>query len=231
MGLPTFSRRARSRRKATARAGTGLTLFCQSRHRVAPPLGLGTRARKASGYFGPRPDIRKAMELPVRRAVGEPAISLSAILAEFAYRRVLSWVAPHSQSALETMENVPPILVVDDEPLVRLTFVDALEDSGYTVLEADSGSAAMELIDQQGTLRGLVTDIRMSGEISGWEVGYYARKKFPSLAVIYVTGDSAGEWPANGVPFSLVLQKPFASVELVTAMATLLVTQQTPPSP
>ena len=46
------------------------------------------------------------------------------------------------------------------------------------------------------------------------------------MAVVYVTGDSITEWPANGVPQSVVLQKPFASAELITAVANLLVAQQ-----
>lgn len=58
---------------------------------------------------------------------------------------------------------------------------------------------------------------------NGWEVAHQARKKFPSLAVVYVTGDSLTEWPVEGVPQSTVLQKPFAAAELVTALANLLV--------
>jgi len=130
------------------------------------------------------------------------------------------------------MDEVPPILVVEDEPLVRLTIVEALQEGGYTVLEADDGVRAIEQIDEQENLRGLVTDIRIGPGPSGWDVAHHAREKFSSLAVVYVTGDSAAEWPANGVPQSTVLQKPFASAELVTAIAALLVAQQpTPPAP
>lgn len=129
------------------------------------------------------------------------------------------------------MDEVPPILVVEDEPLVRLVIVEALQEGGYTVVEASEGHAAMGEIDRAEHLRGLVTDIRMGATPSGWEVAQRARERFPSLAVIYVTGDSIAEWPANGVPQSAVLQKPFASAELVTALANLLVAQQAAPPP
>lgn len=127
------------------------------------------------------------------------------------------------------MEEVPPVLVVEDEPLVRLAMIDALEEGGYNVLEAIDGRSAWHEIDRAGELRGLVTDIRMGDGPDGWEVAERARQKFAALAVVYVTGDSITEWPANGVPQSTVLQKPFASAELVTALANLLVAQQSSP--
>ncbi|WP_423141718.1 response regulator [Parablastomonas sp. CN1-191] len=124
------------------------------------------------------------------------------------------------------MDDVPPILVVEDEALIRLSIVEALKEGGYEVLEAAHGQEAIEQIEQIGSLRGLVTDIRLGAGPAGWKVAHCAREKFASLAVVYVTGDSAWEWSANGVPQSIVLQKPFASAELVTAMANLLVTNQ-----
>lgn len=129
------------------------------------------------------------------------------------------------------MDELPPILIVDDEPLIRLTIADALEEGGYTLLEAADGNAAVEQIDLASELRGLVCDVRLVSEPYGWDVARRARKKFPNLPIVYVTGDSASEWTVEGVPQSAVLQKPFASAELVTALANLLVTRQsTPPS-
>jgi CheY-like chemotaxis protein len=127
------------------------------------------------------------------------------------------------------MDEVPPVLVVEDEPLVRLTIVDALEAGGYTVIEAADGPSGLLAVEQATQLRGLVTDIRMGPGPDGWDVAHKAREKFPALAVVYVTGDSITEWPANGVPQSAVLQKPFATAELVTALANLLVAQQSTP--
>ena len=124
------------------------------------------------------------------------------------------------------MDDVPPILVVEDEPLVRLTIVECLEEGGYTVLEASSAASAIEHINRAEQLRGLVTDIRMGPGPDGWEVARIARQKFASLAVVYVSADSITEWPASGVPQSAVLQKPFASAELVAALANLLVASQ-----
>lgn len=127
------------------------------------------------------------------------------------------------------MEEVPPILIVEDEPLIMLAISDALQEGGYTVVEAADGPSAMEQIDRAEELRGLVTDIRLGAGANGWQVAHHARQKFPTLAVVYTTGDSAGEWSSEGVPQSTLLQKPFANAELVTAVANLLLGQQSFP--
>jgi CheY-like chemotaxis protein len=127
------------------------------------------------------------------------------------------------------MDEIPPILVVEDEVLVRLTIAEALEEGGYTVLQAADGPEAIALIEGTESLRGLVTDIRLGAGADGWEIAHHARVKFPCIPVVYATGDSATEWSANGVPQSAILQKPFASAEIIAALANLLVAQQNAP--
>jgi hypothetical protein len=81
----------------------------------------------------------------------------------------------------------------------------------------------MALLDSRhGELRALVTDIRLGDGPDGWELAHRARELNGQVAVDYVTGDSVDDWPANGVPKSVVIQKPFAEAQLVTALSTLL---------
>ena len=127
------------------------------------------------------------------------------------------------------MNDVPPILIAEDEPLVRLSMVEALQDGGYTVVECAEGHSAIEQIDLAQHLRGLVTDVRMGSGPDGWQVARQAREKFSTLAIIYVTVDSFSEWSTKGVPQSTILQKPFADAELVAALANLLLAQQQHP--
>lgn len=117
------------------------------------------------------------------------------------------------------MDELPPVLVAEDEPLIRLAMIEALQGGGYTIVEASDGTSALEQIDSVNQLRGLVTDIRMGQGPDGWQVAHRARERFPALPVVYVTGDSLGDWTANGVPLSAILQKPFANSELVAALA------------
>lgn len=121
------------------------------------------------------------------------------------------------------MSAMPPILVVEDEALIRMHVVDALRDGGFIVEEAANGISAIAQIDAATTFQGLITDIRLGNGPDGWTVAHHARQKFPNLAVVYVTGDSAGDWSAEGVPNSIILQKPFAEAQLIAAISGLLV--------
>ncbi|HEY8577172.1 MAG TPA: response regulator, partial [Devosia sp.] len=68
----------------------------------------------------------------------------------------------------------------------------------------------------------VVTDIRMPGSLSGWDVGKRARELRPDIPVVYCSGDKGGDWSSRGVPNSLMLLKPFAMSELVEAVAWLM---------
>jgi len=67
-----------------------------------------------------------------------------------------------------------------------------------------------------------VTDVNLLGRIDGWEVARAARKADPSFPVVYMTGIGADQWAVNGVPNSILLTKPFAPAQLVTALSQLL---------
>ena len=120
------------------------------------------------------------------------------------------------------MNNLPILLLVEDEPLIRTALADALQDGGYSLVEAENGTAAKALIDGGESLSGLLTDIRLGSGPNGWEVAREARHAFPKIAVVYMTGDSAADWASEGVPNSVLLQKPFANAQVITAISTLL---------
>jgi DNA-binding response OmpR family regulator len=67
-----------------------------------------------------------------------------------------------------------------------------------------------------------VTDISLRGKMEGWEVAQQAREIDPDFPVVYMSGASAADWPSNGVPNSIMLAKPFAPAQLVTAISNLL---------
>jgi CheY-like chemotaxis protein len=73
----------------------------------------------------------------------------------------------------------------------------------------------------------LVTDIRLPGGSDGWEIARHARELKLDLPIVYTTADSAAEWPVRGVPNSVVVQKPYAAVQLLTVISTLLTAADT----
>lgn len=119
------------------------------------------------------------------------------------------------------------LLLVEDEPLLRLAIEENLASGGFEVVIAASGQEAVDLLERpDDNTVGLVTDIRLGAGITGWEVARRAREINPAIVVVYITGDSAMDWPVEGVPGSVMLQKPFADAQLLTAVATLLNEQQ-----
>jgi CheY-like chemotaxis protein len=124
------------------------------------------------------------------------------------------------------------ILVIEDDPVVQAIIDEALCDGGYEPALASSGEEAVSLLKGgQTNYRVLVTDINLAGRIDGWEVARAAREVDPAFPVIYMTGAAADQWPVHGVPHSLLLTKPFAPAQLVTAISNLLNAAALPVAP
>jgi CheY-like chemotaxis protein len=124
------------------------------------------------------------------------------------------------------------LLLVEDEDMIRHVVVDALQSGGYGVVESASGKNAMALLDEDASrFRAIITDIRLGAQPDGWKVARHARELNPAIAVVYITGDSAHEWSSQGVPNSLLVAKPFAAAQLVTAVSQLLVAADSQPAP
>jgi DNA-binding response OmpR family regulator len=122
------------------------------------------------------------------------------------------------------VSNLQVILVVEDDHLIQSVVEESLTDGGFEIVIASSGQDAVELLDgSKGKYRALVTDINLgTGNIDGWEVARHAREIDPEFPVIYMSGKDATEWASKGVPNSIMLAKPFAPAQLVTAVSQLL---------
>ena len=122
------------------------------------------------------------------------------------------------------MDDVPIVLVTEDDELIQGILVDALTEAGFEAIVASSGENAVELLDaSHSKYRALVTDINLGrGKMDGWEVARRAREIDQAFPVVYVSGDSAEDWGSKGVPNSIMLAKPFAPAQLVTAVSQLL---------
>jgi CheY-like chemotaxis protein len=121
------------------------------------------------------------------------------------------------------LEDVVVVLVVEDDQIIQSVIEEALGEGGFDVAIASSGEQAVRLLEDPHRFRALVTDINLGRDrMDGWEVARRARELDPAFPVVYMTGDSAAEWSARGVPNSILLTKPFAPAQLLTAVAQLL---------
>jgi CheY-like chemotaxis protein len=115
------------------------------------------------------------------------------------------------------------ILIVEDDQLVQALVEESLSEGGFAVAITASGEEAIALLrDAKPQYRAIVTDINLLGRLDGWEVARAARETDPEIPVIYMTGTHGEEWASKGVPNSILLTKPFAPAQMVTAVAGLL---------
>jgi len=115
------------------------------------------------------------------------------------------------------------VFVVEDEEPIRQLLDEALSDGGFAVTMAGNGEEAIAMLDAaDAAFAALVTDVNLAGKFTGWEVAAHAREINGALPIIYITGGSAHDWASKGVPNSILLTKPFAVAQVVTAVAQLL---------
>jgi DNA-binding response OmpR family regulator len=124
------------------------------------------------------------------------------------------------------------ILVIEDDETVQGVVEDALSEGGFEAAVAATGEEAITLLlGRQTEYRALVTDINLLGKTDGWELARVAREIDPAFPIIYMTGAAAHEYASKGVPNSILLNKPFAPAQLLTAVAQLLNAGSPPTAP
>ncbi|PYB78203.1 hybrid sensor histidine kinase/response regulator [Pseudomonas sp. LB-090624] len=116
------------------------------------------------------------------------------------------------------------VLIVDDEPSVRLFVSDVLSGLGCTVIEAADSQAGLQVLVSDTRIDLLVTDIGLPGDIDGREMAAAGRKARQGLPVIFMTGYSRPSVFEDGLlrDGSAVLTKPFAVEELVANVHAML---------
>lgn len=119
--------------------------------------------------------------------------------------------------------ELPTILVVEDDDPIQGIVEEALAEGGFEPAIATSGEEAVTLLRSGSTsYRALVTDINLKGRMDGWEVARQAREIDPAFPVVYMSGAAADQWASQGVPNSIMLEKPFAPAQLLIAVSQLL---------
>lgn len=118
--------------------------------------------------------------------------------------------------------EVPCVLVVEDEALLAFDLEHELLASGYKVEVATNGDDAITLLDGPGKFAAVLSDIRLGSGSDGWAVAKHARRIDPKVPIVYMSGNSSADWASEGVPGSLMLTKPFAMAQLITAVSGLI---------
>ena len=108
------------------------------------------------------------------------------------------------------------VLVVDDEPTVRMLVREVLEELGYAAVEAADGPSGLVVLRSNARIDLLVTDVGLPGGMNGRQVADAARDLRPGLKVLFITGYADTAAVGDGVlePGMHLLTKPFAMDDL-----------------
>jgi CheY-like chemotaxis protein len=104
------------------------------------------------------------------------------------------------------------VLVVEDEPAVRMVIHDALSDCGYTVVETDNGQSALHIVESGIRIDLLLTDVGLPGGMNGRQLADVARQRRSDLKVLFLTGYAENAAVGNGrmEQGMEVMTKPFS---------------------
>ena len=116
------------------------------------------------------------------------------------------------------------VLIVDDEPSVRMLVTEVLEDLGYTAIEAADSVAGLKVLQSDVRIDLLVTDVGLPGGMNGRQMADAGRERRPDLKVLFITGYAENAAVGNGhlAPGMQVLTKPFAVEALASRIKELI---------
>jgi PAS domain S-box-containing protein len=116
------------------------------------------------------------------------------------------------------------VLVVDDEPTVRMLVAEVLNELGYIAVEAEDGAAGLKLLQSEHRIDLLVTDVGLPGGINGRQLADAARTTRPGLKVLFITGYAENAVVGNGhlAHGMHVLTKPFGMEDLAERIRELV---------
>jgi len=112
------------------------------------------------------------------------------------------------------------VLIVEDEPLIRLGLATAVEEAGYEVVEAGNASEAIRRLEADPAIRLLLTDVDMPGGMDGIALAHHVRDRWPPVRLIVISGKVGvrpGQLP-NGARF---VSKPYQEPALLAMVAAM----------
>ena len=131
----------------------------------------------------------------------------------------LSHTQMNKSSAFASAPHV--VLIVEDEPLLRMLAVEIVEQAGFIALEAANADDAVALLETRQDISLLLTDIDMPGSIDGLKLAHAVSNRWPPIKIVVVSGKATSQsitLPPNARFFT----KPYRTAELTREMHSLL---------
>ncbi|MCC7253857.1 ATP-binding protein [Hyphomicrobium sp.] len=131
--------------------------------------------------------------------------------------REVSETTARSAEPVPLSENSEAVLVVEDNPDVRELTLQRVEGLGYVAVEAESGAAAIRMLEAGEDVQIVLSDIVMAGGISGYDVAHWVSEHAPHVKVLLTTGYAAEEARPDAADIA-ILRKPYKRAELAVAL-------------
>jgi len=115
----------------------------------------------------------------------------------------------------------PVVLIVEDEPLLRMNAVDIVEDGGFEAIEAENADEARAILEQRSDIRIVFTDITLPGSMDGLKLAAMVRDRWPPVDLIIVSGlvrPEEGAIPDRGLFFP----KPYSAAKITEALRSFI---------
>jgi CheY-like chemotaxis protein len=129
-----------------------------------------------------------------------------------------------SRRQLPRAEGSETVLVVDDEPTIRMLIGDTLSELGYQAIEVGDAASGLKVLDSDAEIDLVITDVGLPGGMNGKQMADIARTKRPGLKVLFITGYAENAAVANGhlEPGMQVMSKPFAMDQLAARIRSII---------
>ncbi len=110
------------------------------------------------------------------------------------------------------------VLIVEDEPIVRMSACDMVEDAGYTAIEAADADEAIALLESRDDIAVVFTDIEMPGSINGAALANQVHHRWPPIRVIVTSGNAVAD-ELSLPPSATFIPKPYRGSQISAMMA------------
>jgi CheY-like chemotaxis protein len=118
-------------------------------------------------------------------------------------------------------KSLPVVLVVEDDPLLRILAVEVVEEAGFTAIEARNADEAVVLLESRADVALLFTDIDMPGSMDGLKLAHAVHHRWPPIKILVVSGKErlqSSDLPSN----SCFVGKPYRASALVDELQSMV---------
>lgn len=122
---------------------------------------------------------------------------------------------------MQSADKRPVVLVIEDEILVRMDAIAAIETAGFEVIDASDADMAIAILKQRNDIRLIFTDVQMPGSMDGIKLAHFVRSRWPPIKIIATSGYpkiKEQDLPEG----SRFLTKPYAAADLASAINQLI---------